>query len=212
VLPGAGVGDWLGDGEGLWARDGLGDRDGAGTVDGAELAVRAVLGQQVSVAGARTVAGRLVGQIGRPLAHPVGSVTATFPSPEAIVADGAGALAMPTSRRAAIVAVAAALAEGAIDVEPGAEPGELRHGLLALPGIGPWTTEYVVLRALGDPDAFLPSDLGILRALAQLGGPGTAAGATGLAEGWRPWRAYAMAHLWAVPISRTTTTTKGKAA
>jgi AraC family transcriptional regulator of adaptative response / DNA-3-methyladenine glycosylase II len=171
-----------------------------GHVDGDELAVRAVLGQQVSVAGAATLAGRLVRACGEPLERPFGAVTHLFPSAERLAAVDPESLAMPRSRRAAVLALAAALAEGTVALDPGAERDEARRRLLALPGIGPWTADYIAMRALRDPDAFLPSDLGVRRGLEALGqgshaSPGRAAL---LAERWRPYRAYAVQHLWAL--------------
>ncbi|MCB1017611.1 MAG: helix-turn-helix domain-containing protein, partial [Acidimicrobiales bacterium] len=166
-----------------------------GTVDGAELAVRAVLGQQVSVAGARTLAGRLVAAAGTPLARPEGTLTHVFPSPAA-VADGVGAVGMPATRRAALVALSAALDDD-LALDPGADRADVERRLLAVPGIGPWTAGYVALRALGDPDAFLPGDLGVRHALTGLGVAGDPAAAARTAERWRPWRAYALVHLWA---------------
>jgi AraC family transcriptional regulator, regulatory protein of adaptative response / DNA-3-methyladenine glycosylase II len=171
-----------------------------GSADGFELAVRAIVGQQVSIAAARTVTGRLVEAAGRPLLNPLGTVTHTFPGPEALTALARRRpelFSMPASRRQTIAALAGAIAAGTLSIDPGANPGEVRGGLLALPGIGPWTAGYVAMRALGDPDAFLPSDLGVRHALAGLGGPVDAAGAERIAERWRPWRAYAVAHLWA---------------
>ncbi len=168
-----------------------------GTVDGAELAVRAVLGQQVSVAGARTLAGRLARDIGEPLAVPDGEVTHLFPSAAAIAAIDPARLAMPNARKRALVGLCAALADGTVAIDPGADRADLDARLQALPGIGPWTTAYVALRALGDPDAFMPSDLGVRHALERLGRSGDRASATALAERWRPWRSYALMHLWA---------------
>jgi AraC family transcriptional regulator, regulatory protein of adaptative response / DNA-3-methyladenine glycosylase II len=161
-----------------------------GTVDGGELAIRAVLGQQVSLAAARTLAARMVAAVGEPLPEPVGTLTHAWPAPEAVV-EYAPSLAMPRARRRAVAALAGALADG-LRLEPGADA---RAELLALPGIGPWTAEYVAMRALRDPDAWLPTDLGVRHGLARLGA-GVAA-----AEAWRPYRAYAVVHLWGV--SRT---------
>jgi AraC family transcriptional regulator of adaptative response / DNA-3-methyladenine glycosylase II len=157
-----------------------------GTVDGGELAIRAVLGQQVSLAAARTLAGRLVAAVGEPLADPDGTLTHAWPAPAAIAAH-ARSLGMPRSRQRAVAALAGALADG-LRLEPGADA---RAELLALPGIGPWTAEYIAMRALGDPDAWLPTDLGVLHGLARLG-VGVEA-----AEAWRPFRAHAVMHLWA---------------
>jgi AraC family transcriptional regulator of adaptative response / DNA-3-methyladenine glycosylase II len=169
-----------------------------GTVDGPELAVRAVLGQQVSVAGARTLLGRLVAGAGVALAQPAGPVTHLFPGPEAL-AGAVGRLGVPASRRAALVELAGALADGRVTLEPDADRERTLDGLRALPGIGRWTAAYVALRALSDPDAFLPTDLGVRRALTALGGDGRPAAVERTAEGWRPWRSYAVLHLWAVP-------------
>ncbi len=185
-----------------------------GTVDGFELAVRAVAGQQISVAGARLVVGRLVAALGDPLPAPVGGVTHLFPTPPALAAaadEDPRLFGMPTSRRSALAALAGAVGGGSMAIDPGTDRGRLRADLVALPGIGPWTAEYVVMRALRDPDAFLPSDLGIRRAAASLGLPDDARSLGVRAEAWRPWRSYAMAHLWAAPVpkARATTTTKG---
>ncbi len=170
-----------------------------GGADGFELAVRAIVGQQVSVAAARTVAGRLVVAAGRPLQSPTPTVTHTFPSPEEVASLArrrADAFPMPASRRKSIAALAEALAEDALSIDPGSDPEAVRGGLLALPGVGPWTAGYVAMRALGDPDGFLPTDLGVRHALEGLGAAGDPRSAAGLAERWRPWRAYAVAHLW----------------
>jgi AraC family transcriptional regulator of adaptative response / DNA-3-methyladenine glycosylase II len=171
----------------------------AGAVDGFELAVRAVIGQQVSVAGARTIAGRLVASAGDLLASADGEVTHLFPSPAALL-DLAEAqpetFPMPSTRRRALAALARAVLEGVITIDAGTDPAELRDSLLALPGIGPWTVEYVAMRAARDPDAFMPTDLGLLRAARSIGcatGPADLAKAS---ERWRPWRSYAAIHLW----------------
>jgi len=179
------------------------------TVDGAELAVRAVLGQQVSTAAARTHAGRLVRAAGEPLPEPLASlapgVTHRFPAPAAVAAVAAAGdvLRMPTSRRATVARLAEALAVGDVDLGPGADRERAVVALGALPGIGPWTVGVVAMRALGDPDAFLPTDLGVRQAAGSLGLPSDA-GLVRHAERWRPWRAYAVQHLWAAlphPVS-----------
>ncbi len=162
-----------------------------GAVDGAELALRAVLGQQVSLAGARVLAARLAEQLGEPLSQPDGGVTRLFPGPQAIAA--AGDLPMPRARAGALRGLAAALAAGALVVDPGEDREAVRRGLLALPGVGPWTASYVAMRGLADPDVMLQGDAGVRRGLAALGlGDGAWA-----AERWRPWRSYAVQHLWA---------------
>ena len=165
-----------------------------GHVDGHEIAVRAVLGQQVSVAGARTVAARLVAEHGRPLPTPVDGLTHLFPDAGTLAALAPEDLPMPRARGRALVALCAALASGELALDRGPDRDDVRERLLAIPGIGPWTADYVALRALGHPDVFLPTDIGIRDALAGLGhDPSTAAQ---LAEGWAPWRSYAQLHLW----------------
>jgi AraC family transcriptional regulator, regulatory protein of adaptative response / DNA-3-methyladenine glycosylase II len=174
-------------------------RRSPGHVDGPELAVHAVLGQQVSVAGARTLAARLVARHGDALPVPDGALTALFPTPAALAAADPADLPVPGSRRRALLALTAALAEGSLTLDPGVDRDEAERALLALPGIGPWTAGYVRLRALGDPDAFLPGDLGVRHALARCGRPADARAAREMARAWRPWRAYALHCLWSVP-------------
>ncbi len=168
-----------------------------GHVDGHELALRAVLGQQVSLLGAATLARRLTSDYGQPLERPLGDVTHVFPSADALAEADPERLAMPRARRRALLALAAALAAGDLALDAGADRNEARARLLALPGIGPWTADYIAMRALRDPDAFLPGDLGVRHALEQLGQDGRPAAADRLAELWRPYRAYAVQHLWA---------------
>ncbi|WUA19995.1 helix-turn-helix domain-containing protein [Streptomyces anthocyanicus] len=167
------------------------------TVDEAEFAVRAVLGQQVSTAAARTHAARLVTAHGDPVDDPEGGLTHLFPSTEALAAVDPETLAMPRTRRTTFTTLVAHLADGSVN--PGVESdwAETRARLLALPGFGPWTADVIAMRALGDPDAFLPTDLGIRRAAAELGLPSTPAALTARAAAWRPWRAYAVQYLWA---------------
>ena len=166
-------------------------------VDGAELAVRAVLGQQVSVVGARTLAARLVLAIGKPLKAPHGELTHAFPTPAAIAELDPDQLAMPISRKAALQGMCAKLASGELVIDVGVDRAEMASRMLALPGIGPWTVSYVSMRALGDPDVFMPTDLGVRHGLERLGLDGSPKGATAAAEAWRPWRSYALHHLWA---------------
>jgi AraC family transcriptional regulator of adaptative response / DNA-3-methyladenine glycosylase II len=202
-----------------------------GAVDGAELAVRAVLGQQVSVLAARTAAARLTLALGEPLpasiagsepsiALPSGdrdapapsapsTLTHLFPTPAAIAAATPNALpGGPARRRHTLQALARLLADGEIAIDPGSDREEVRARLLALPGIGPWTADYIAMRALSDPDAFLPTDLGVRRALERIARTGSRRvdpllrdgcsprQVARLAERWRPWRAYALQHLW----------------
>ena len=167
-----------------------------GHVDGNELAVRAVLGQQVSVAGARTLAGRLAMTYGEALSSPAGSVRRLFPSPDVLAELPPSAFPMPAARARAVGVLAGRLASGDIRLDPGADREEASAALLALPGIGPWTVAYVRMRALGDPDAFMPGDLGVRHALEGVGLLGDQRSAAALAEGWRPYRAYALNYLW----------------
>ncbi len=172
-------------------------RRAAGHVDGGELAIRAVLGQQVSLGAAARLAERLVVACGVKLERPLGGVTHLFPSPEAIADAGAAALATPRSRREAVVGLAGALARGELRLDAGADRSAAQTTLLALPGVGPWTASYVAMRALGDPDAFLATDLGVRHAIVALGHDDHPAAIERLAERWRPFRAYATQHLWA---------------
>ncbi|PNE38264.1 MULTISPECIES: DNA-3-methyladenine glycosylase 2 family protein [Streptomyces] len=167
------------------------------TTDADEFAVRAVLGQQVSTAAARTHAGRLVRAHGEPIDDPGGGLTHLFPTPTALAALDPDTLAMPRTRRATLTGVVAALASGTLQLDVGSDRDEARARLAALPGIGPWTVECIAMRALGDPDAFTPTDLGLRRAAAGLGLPATPAALTRHSARWRPWRAYAVQYLWA---------------
>jgi AraC family transcriptional regulator of adaptative response / DNA-3-methyladenine glycosylase II len=163
-----------------------------GHVDGAEMAVRAVLGQQISVPAARTLAARLTERYGTALPVPHGRVERLFPTPAALRAAEVG---MPASRLRALRGVAAALDDGLV-LHPDMDRAETERRLLALPGIGPWTASYLALRTLRDPDVFLPTDVGVRHALSRLGQPADPASATALAARWRPWRSYALVHLW----------------
>ncbi len=168
-----------------------------GHVDGHELAVRAVLGQQVSLAAAATFAARLVTAYGQPLERPQGTVTHVFPTAAALADVDPEQLAMPATRRRALRALATSMASGELTLDGGVDRDEARRRLLSLPGIGPWTADYVAMRALRDPDAFLATDLGVRHALERLGHPARPADTERLAERWRPYRAYAVQHLWA---------------
>jgi len=165
-----------------------------GHVDGAEVAVRAVIGQQVSVAAARTVAGRLAAEYGKPVSRPEGELTHLFPDPATLAALDPDGLPMPRARGRALVGLCQALADGAVVLDRSAGRDETRQALQAIPGVGRWTADYIALRALGDPDVFLPTDIGTRDALTGLGAdPSTAAAR---AAAWRPWRSYAQVHLW----------------
>ena len=167
------------------------------TVDEAEFAVRAVLGQQVSTAAARTHASRLVTAHGDPIDDPEGGLTHLFPTPDALAALDPESLAMPRTRRTTFTTLVRQLADGTVHLGPESDWPETRAQLLALPGFGPWTVDVIAMRALGDPDAFLPTDLGIRRAAQDLGLPSTPSALTARAAAWRPWRAYAVQYLWA---------------
>ncbi|ARC58503.1 putative bifunctional transcriptional activator/DNA repair enzyme AlkA [Frondihabitans sp. 762G35] len=170
------------------------------TLDPEALALRAVLGQQVSTAAARTHAGRLVAALGEEIVDPDGGLTHLFPRPVDVVAAAPvldRSLRMPESRRRTVLTMATALADGTVDLGAGADWQAVRAGLLALPGIGPWTVETVAMRALGDPDAFLPSDLGILKAARDLDLPDKVPALERASRAWSPWRAYAVQYLWA---------------
>ena len=169
----------------------------SGGADGLETATRALLGQQVSLAAARTLAGRLVAEHGERLAAPVGGVTHLFPAAAALAAVRPESLSMPAARSRALVGLAAAVAGGELALDGGADRAASMRALGAMPGIGQWTAGYIAMRALRDPDAFPVGDLGVRRALAALGHDGGARTQLALAEAWRPYRAYAVAHLWA---------------
>lgn len=206
-----------------------------GTVDPFELALRAVIGQQVSVAAARTVLGRIVlahgpalpaglepdvtaGQAvpgGRPAPDggaplqgrpgPGGDAPPVplrlLPAPAVVAGLPDDALPMPRSRAATVRRLAAAVADGTVDLRPGADRREVVASLLALPGVGPWTASYVAMRALGDRDAFPATDLVLRRSAAALGLPGDGRGLAAHAERWSPWRSSAAQHLWAAAAS-----------
>lgn len=163
-----------------------------GSVDGFEAAVRAVVGQQISVGGARTVAGHLVREYGEVVAEE-GPLTHVFPTPERLAAADPESLPMPRSRGNALVRLATAVATGDVALDRSADRVSVREALLSLKGIGPWTADYIAMRALGDPDVFLPTDLGARQGLAGLGGTGDPVHDT---EPWRPWRSYALMHVW----------------
>nr|MBA3528738.1 DNA-3-methyladenine glycosylase 2 family protein [Propionibacteriaceae bacterium] len=173
-----------------------------GAWDGFELAVRAILGQQISVPAATGLAGRIVAAYGEPLTDPAAvslGLSHCFPAPERLAgADIAGMGMMPGARAAALAAFAAAVCANPALLHPYRPLDEAVADLVALPGIGPWTANYIAMRALRETDAFPAADVGLMRALADPAGhrPG-AAELLLAAEGWRPWRAYAAMHLWA---------------
>jgi AraC family transcriptional regulator of adaptative response / DNA-3-methyladenine glycosylase II len=168
-------------------------------VDPHETAVRAVLGQQVSVAAGRRLAGVLVAAHGRRLPAPSGTLTHLFPTVEALAGATLEELGMPGARREALRSVARALAEGAVCLGAGADRDEAERALLRLRGVGPWTAGYVRMRALGDPDVLLAGDAAVVAGLRCVGASARDAGA------WRPWRTYAMHHLWIAAAGRRRT-------
>jgi len=170
-----------------------------GAWDGFEIAVRAILGQQVSVKGATTLSGRLVQTCGTPI-RPPGEppLTFLFPSPEQLLKADGLRIGMPKQRARAIGALAKAVANGTVHFNSGSDPDQIVHALMALPGIGPWTAQYIAMRVLRQPDAFPSSDLGLLRAASgNKDGSSTESELIKRAEAWRPWRAYAAIYLWA---------------
>jgi AraC family transcriptional regulator, regulatory protein of adaptative response / DNA-3-methyladenine glycosylase II len=168
-----------------------------GSVDGAEMALRAVLGQQVSIAGARALAGRLTASWGRPLDHPEPGLTHLFPEPAVLAGLDPETLPLPRVRGRALTRLARMLATGGLVLDHGADRMEVLHKLRSIAGIGPWTTSYIAMRALGDGDAFPATDLGVRRAFGRLGLRTSASAITRYARAWRPWRSYALVHLWA---------------
>ncbi|MGQ0481872.1 MAG: DNA-3-methyladenine glycosylase family protein [Pseudonocardia sp.] len=170
-----------------------------GSADPHETVLRAVLGQQVSVAAARTAAARLAERLGEPLpaslADPAGPQR-LFPTAAAVAEHAFEVLRGPRARIATVIGTAAALADGTVDLDPGRDPEQLRRELLALPGIGPWTAGYAVLRVLGSTDELLVTDLVLRRGAAALGLPDRPGDLLRHAERWRPWRSYAGMHLW----------------
>lgn len=167
-----------------------------GSIDAFEFAVRAILGQQVSVAGARTLVGRLVAVHGEELVHPRGSVRMLFPTAERLAEANLDGLGITGARIRSLHALSAAVASDALHLDEGADRSETERRLLELPGIGPWSAASIAMRGLHDPDAFPAGDLGLRRALERMGcWEGTPA-LLATAERWRPWRAYAALHLW----------------
>jgi AraC family transcriptional regulator of adaptative response / DNA-3-methyladenine glycosylase II len=166
-----------------------------GAFDPFEMTIRAILGQQVSVKAATTLAGRFAVTFGMPIETPFAGLTHLFPTSERVTeetVDSVAALGIVGTRAKSILALAKAVAEGEVTFQPGGDIEKTTARLKSLPGIGEWTAQYVAMRALGDPDAFPHTDLGLFKAL------GTTNPKTVLerAEAWRPWRAYAVMHLW----------------
>lgn len=181
-------------------------RRAPGTPDPEAMVLRAVLGQQVSTAAARTHTARLVAAFGEPIPDPTGGLTHLFPSvavlaahPEAVAA----VLRVPGSRKRTFAAVVDALADGRVDLA--AAPAAVRAALLALPGVGPWTADTVLMRALGVADAFLPSDLGVVQAARRLGLAAMPAALVAYSRRWSPYRSHAVQYLWATGVHAVNT-------
>ena len=166
-----------------------------GHVDGDEVAIRAVLGQQVSVAAATRLAAVLTERYGES-STPDGPLCRMFPAAATLAKLDPEELPMPRARGRTLVELCGALADGTVRLDAAADRDDVAAALLAIKGIGPWTVSYVRMRALGDPDAFLPGDLALRRALERLERPADEVGATDAAIAWRPYRSYAMVHLW----------------
>src|SRR6185437_15024615 len=152
-------------------------------VDGFEIAVRAIVGQQISVAGARTVLGKLVHD-------------AQFPTPQELLELPDDAFAMPAARRTTLRTLAQTIVDGELDLDGGDDREATLARFMEIPGIGAWTAQYTAMRALGDPDAFLPTDLGVRRGAKAAGLPDDPKALAAHAERWRPWRSYAVIRLW----------------
>lgn len=166
-----------------------------GTFDGFEAAVRAILGQQITVRAAHTIAGRVAGAFGEPIEAPHAALRFVFPTAARVavlVPADIAQLGVVNARAKAIIAVARALHEGSLRLDPGAPVDATLRTLRSLPGIGEWTAQYLAMRALGWHDAFPHTDFGVLKAL----GERDPKRALAHAEQWRPWRAYAVMHLW----------------
>lgn len=163
-----------------------------GAWDGFELGIRAILGQQISVRGASTLTGRLAARFGRTLDSARPGVTHLFPGPEDLADADLASIGLPRKRAETLSAFSAAVASGQLVLDGSADPAKVRERLRSIAGIGDWTTGYIAMRALNDPDAFPAADLVLLRAT----GTRTARDLGRIAEHWRPWRAYAALHVW----------------
>jgi AraC family transcriptional regulator of adaptative response / DNA-3-methyladenine glycosylase II len=165
--------------------------------DGFEIAIRAVLGQQVTVAAARTLTERVVRRFGSPVALPHGDQVQLFPTPQVLADADLGGLGITGARMRTLQAIAAAVRDGAVDFRDGQSLTEFIAGWTAIPGIGKWTAHYLAMRGLRHVDAFPAADIVLRKAVARAGEPPLATRALeALAERWRPYRAYAVLHLW----------------
>jgi AraC family transcriptional regulator of adaptative response / DNA-3-methyladenine glycosylase II len=166
------------------------------SVDGDEMAVRVVLGQQVSLRAAATLAARLARSYGTPVSDPLGGLTHVFPSVGELAGLDPANLAMPTARARCLSGLVSALADGKVELDAGTDWERARSQLAEISGVGPWTIEMIAMRGLGDPDAFPASDIGAVRGAKSLGLPSGPQALTEHAKRWRPWRAYGVQHLW----------------
>jgi AraC family transcriptional regulator of adaptative response / DNA-3-methyladenine glycosylase II len=175
-----------------------------GAWDPFETAVRTVLGQQVSVKAARTLAARLAATFGRPLPDALarGGLSRLFPRPEELAEADVASIGLPARRGETIRVLSREVALGRLDLGPAASLDEAEGRLAAIPGIGPWTAQAIALRALGEPDAFPAGDLGLRKALAGGGALPSVAAVEARGNAWRPWRAYALIHIWTELASR----------
>ncbi|HEY3833824.1 MAG TPA: AlkA N-terminal domain-containing protein [Acidimicrobiia bacterium] len=171
-----------------------------GSVDGVEMAVRAVVGQQVSIAGASTIVGRIVDRCGEPLPFDDPDLRVVFPDAADIAKADFDGIGMPGARVRAVQTLAAAIACGDIALDGGSDRAATRAALLVLPGIGPWTADCLSMRALGDPDVFLAGDLGVRKGAALLGIDSAPKPLAAYAARWGPWRSYAVMHLWSTLV------------
>jgi AraC family transcriptional regulator of adaptative response / DNA-3-methyladenine glycosylase II len=161
--------------------------------------VRAVLGQQITVAAARTLAQRMVDRFGEPIETPFAQLTRLFPEPAVLAAasgDSLGQLGIVKQRQAAIVAIAQAVADKRLQLHGGADVQATTEALKELPGIGDWTAQYIAMRALRWPDAFPAGDVALHKALGVQGGPNPARAALAASQDWKPWRSYAVIRAW----------------
>ena len=180
-------------------------------MDGYELAVRAVLGQQITVAAARTLAQRMVDRFGEPIDTPLPALSRLFPAPAVLAqasGDALGQLGIVKQRQAAIVAIASAVAEQRLQLHPGADVHATMAALKELPGIGDWTAHYIAMRALRWPDAFPAGDVALHKALGVQEHKQPAKAAEAASSAWKPWRSYAVIRAWAsLPAPSSTSKT-----
>lgn len=181
-----------------------------GAADPHEMLIRAMIGQQITVVAARTALTRLTLELGETVEDWEG-MNRLFPTMSAIAEHGAGVLRGPRARISAITGIAAALASGELELGPGDDPAVQRTTLLALPGIGPWTADYVRMRVTGDPDVFLPGDVAVRTGAVRAGLPGDPRALTATAALSAPWRSYLTGHLWRAAADLPATDAPGAA-